>query len=297
VDGWRSQGVGWADGTELPEDERPVVDLFGTAAFPARLWVYTNFYCNLACSYCVVASSPRARRRSLRLERLCGLVDEAVCEGFRGLYVTGGEPFLEPDIVAMLAYTSDRVPTVVLTNAMVFTGRRRRELARLAGRDRLVIQTSIDGARPSTHDAWRGTGSFERALDGIAYAQELGLPLRVAMTETPENRDEVDELRDLLARLGIMGEDFAVRPLVRRGFAAEEESATPVADGVIAPELRVTADGVHWHPIGGDLDSSPDLLVGRGQIPLRQAKQLIIERFLALRQSDGTLPAAFRCAV
>ncbi len=66
---------------------------------------------------------------------------------------------------------------------------------------------------------------------------------------------------------------------------------------MIAPELTVTADGVHWHPIGGDLGSSPDLLIAAGEIPLAQAKQLIVERFLTLRQADGTLPAAFRCAV
>jgi pyruvate-formate lyase-activating enzyme/diadenosine tetraphosphatase ApaH/serine/threonine PP2A family protein phosphatase len=294
---WRGEGVGWADEPELTDEERPVVELFGTAAFPRRLWVYTNFHCNLACDYCVVASSPRAGRRSLGLERFREVVDEALSEDFVEIYITGGEPFLEPDIVAMLEYASARLQTVVLTNAMVFTGRRRRELARLAGGERLVLQTSLDGARAGTHDAWRGAGSFERAMDGIAYARELELPLRVAMTETPENRDEVEELRELLAALGISGDDFAVRPLVRRGFAAQEASALEVDDAILAPELTVSADGIHWHPIGGDLESSPDLLVARGHIPLAHAKRLIVERFLTLRQADGTLPAAFRCAV
>jgi hypothetical protein len=134
-------------------------------------------------------------------------------------------------------------------------------------------------------------------MEGIAYARELGLPLRVAMTQTPENRDEVGELRELLARLGVVGEDFAVRPLVRRGFAADEPSAVAVDEAVIAPELTVTSDGVHWHPIGGDLDSSPDMLIARGRVTLAEAKRLIVERFLSLRLADGGLPAAFRCAV
>jgi diadenosine tetraphosphatase ApaH/serine/threonine PP2A family protein phosphatase/pyruvate-formate lyase-activating enzyme len=295
--GFGNEGVGWAAGLPMPDDGRPVVDLFGTTAFPARLWVYTNFHCNLACDYCVVASSPRARRRSIGSKRFRGLVDEAVVEGFRELYVTGGEPFLEPDIVAMLEYASDRLPTVVLTNAMVFTGRRAGELERLAERDGLVLQTSLDGARPETHDAWRGAGSWRRAMDGIALARKLGLPLRVAMTETPDNRGEVEDLRALLAGIGIAGADFAVRPLVRRGFAAGEPSAIEVHDGLIAPELTVTADGVHWHPIGGDVASSPDLLVAAGDVSLGRAKQLVVQRFLELRQADGTLPAAFRCAV
>ena len=295
--GFAQDGLGWSDVAARPDDARPVVSLFGTAAFPARLWLYTNFHCNLACRYCVVASSPRADPRSLGLGRVCALVDEAVRNGFEEVYLTGGEPFIERDIVAMLLYASERLPTVVLTNAMLFVGRRGRELQRLAGRDGLTIQTSLDGARAATHDAWRGTGSFERALDGIGVARELGLPLRVAMTQTPENAGEVDELRQLLADVGVVGEAFAVRPLVGRGFASAQDGALAVSDAVVAPELTVTADGLHWHPIGGDLGASPDLLVAPGDVSLAEGKRLVVERFLELRQADGSLPAAFRCAV
>jgi diadenosine tetraphosphatase ApaH/serine/threonine PP2A family protein phosphatase/pyruvate-formate lyase-activating enzyme len=288
---------------ELAEADRPVVGLFGTALFPARLWIYSNFHCNLACGYCVVASSPGARPRELSGDRFRALVDEAVREGFAELYITGGEPFVHPEIVSLVEYAADRLPTVVLTNAMLFTGRRRAELARLAGRPDLVLQSSIDGARAQTHDHWRGAGSWGRAMAGLRYAASLGLPLRVAMTQTPENAGEVEELRDALAELGITGDDFAVRPLVARGFAAPGELAGPagaieVSEEVMVPELTITADGAHWHPVGADLASSPDFLVARGaDITLAEAKRLVIERFLTLRQADGSLPAAFRCAV
>ncbi len=291
------RGAGFADPPEPEDNERPVVSLFGTAAFPARLWIYTNFHCNLACAYCVVASSPRARRRTLSLERVCALVDEAVDEGFTEVYLTGGEPFVHPDIVAMLEYASDRLDTVVLTNAMLFTGRRGEELRGLAGRERLVLQSSLDGARPETHDRWRGAGSWSTAMRGIAYARELGIAVRVAMTETPDNGDEVEDLRALLAGAGVSGSDFAVRPLVARGFADGIETGIAVSDGVMAPELTVTADGAHWHPVGADLESSPDLLVAAGEVSLAEAKRAVVERFLALRQADGTLPPPFACAV
>ena len=58
-DGFAIDGAGWAEAPAPAGDDRPVVSLFGTALFPPRLWVYTNFHCNLACDYCVVASSPR----------------------------------------------------------------------------------------------------------------------------------------------------------------------------------------------------------------------------------------------
>ncbi len=278
---------------------RPVVSLFGTALFPPRLWVYTNFHCNLACDYCVVASAPDARRRELPAQRFRALVDEALREGFTELYVTGGEPFVHAGIVEMIEYAAERITTVVLTNAMLFTGRRRADLARLAGRPGLTLQSSIDGARPATHDRWRGAGSWARAMDGLRYAAGLGVPLRVAMTRTPDNRGEEDELRGLLAQLGITGEDFAVRPLVQRGFAAGAAGAgaMQVSDAVMVPELTITADGAHWHPVGGDLGSSPDFLLARGEVALAEAKRLVVERFLALRQADGSLPEAFACAV
>jgi len=274
---------------------RPVVPLFGSSVFPARLWIYTNFDCNLSCSYCAVASSPTARKRRIGFDRFTALVDEAIIEGFEELYVTGGEPFVEPAIVDMLEYASDRLRTVVLTNAMLFTGRRKRELERLSGRGSLVVQTSIDGARPQTHDSFRGDGSWARTMRGIEYGRELGLPLRAAMTETALNAAEVKELRTLLAKHGVAGDDFAVRPLVRRGLA---EDGMEVTDAVMVPELTITADGAHWHPVGGDVGSSPDLLVARGRdVTLRDAKRAVVERFLELRQADGSLPRAYRCAV
>jgi len=292
--------AGWADGIVAADDGRPVVSLFGTPQFPPRLWIYTNFHCNLACDYCVVASSPSARRRQLTAERFFALVDEAVREGFGEVYVTGGEPFVHPQITAMIEYACARLPTVVLTNAMLFTGRRRAELERLAGRRGLTLQSSLDGARAQTHDRWRGAGSWARAIDGLRLAAELGLPLRVALTQTPDNRDEVEQLRALLEPLGITGDAFAVRPLVARGFAAgagAPADAIEVSDAVMVPELTITADGAHWHPVGADVESCPDFLLTRGDVPLAAAKRLVIERFLELRQADGSLPDAFRCAV
>jgi len=285
-----ADGVGWSDPEEV-ESDRPVMSLFGSAVFPARLWVYSNFHCNLACDYCVVASSPCASPRALGLGRFRELVDEALVEGFTEVYVTGGEPFIEPDIVEMLIYASDRLDTVCLTNAMLFHGRRAQDLRRLAGQERLVLQSSIDGARGASHDAHRGEGSWAKAIEGIALARELGLPVRVAMTETPSNRGEADDLRAVLAELDV---ELAVRPMVARGFATE---GMDVDDAVMVPELTVTADGVHWHPVGGDLQSSPDLLVAPGAVALADAKLMVVERFLKLRQADGSLPRPYHCAV
>ena len=97
-------------------------------------------------------------------------VDEAVDEGFARAVRDRRRAVRAPRRSwTMVEYASERLETVVLTNAMLFTGRRARELQRLAGRARLVLQSSIDGARPETHDRWRGAGSWAQG-DGRAAA-------------------------------------------------------------------------------------------------------------------------------
>ncbi|MGH9007179.1 MAG: radical SAM protein [Acidimicrobiales bacterium] len=274
-------------------EERPVVSLFGSAYFPRRLWVYTNFHCNLACDYCAVGSSPRALPRMLGSERFRDLVDEAVAEGFDELYVTGGEPLLHPDITALLAYAAAHLTTVLLTNATVLRATRLERFRALAGNERLVVQTSLDGARPATHDAHRGSGTWARTMDGVATLMGLGLAVRVAMTETPENTAEVAEVAALLARIGVPADDFVVRPLLRRGLS---HAGVDITAASTVPELTVTADGLYWHPAGADGPTSADMRIAEGQLSLAQGKQLVIERFLAARLGDGSMPRPYRCA-
>ena len=289
-------GGSWGDdesGVDLNES-LPVVPLFGTPYFPRRLWLYSNYHCNLKCDYCAVGSSPRALPRTMPGERFRGLVDEAVAEDFTELYVTGGEPLLHPEITELLVYATSRLPTVLLTNAMLFRGTRLERFRQLAGNRNLVVQTSIDGARAETHDAHRGRGSFVRTLEGVSKILELGLSIRVAMTETAENTNEIDALWSLLQELGVAPEGFVVRPMLRRGFSG---AGLDIASETTVPELTMTMEGAFWHPAGADGETSPDMLVATGRVPLFLAKQFVIERFFAARLADGSMPQPYRCAV
>jgi predicted phosphodiesterase/uncharacterized Fe-S cluster-containing radical SAM superfamily protein len=293
--GFRPADDGW--GVTVPRlDEhldRPVVPLFGSAYFPTRLWIYTNFHCNLACDYCAVASSPTALARTLPADIIRALVDEAVAAGFTELYLTGGEPFLHPDITDLLDYASLQLPTVVLTNAMLLRGRRAARLGELAGR-KLTIQTSLDGATPETHDRHRGKGSFQRTVDGIRHLLDLGFTPRVALTETLENTREIGATADLLAQLGVPADHFAVRPLLRRGFS---ENGLDIGEDSSIPELTVTANGLHWHPAGADLATSPDFHLAPAGTTLEEGKRLVTEAFFTARLADGSLPRPVHCAI
>lgn len=285
--------VSWGGAPPVPDDDRPVLPLFGSALFPPRLWIYTNFDCNLACGYCSVASSPRARRRRLGLARFTELVDEAVELGFTEVYVTGGEPFLERDVVEMLLHATERLDVVCLTNAMLYQGWRREQLERLAGRPRLTLQTSLDGTE-AAHDTQRGAGSWARALGGVDVARGLGLPVRVGMTETELNTGQEDLLRAVLAGHGVDGDQVAARPLVARGHSG---AGLSIGEGNTVPELTVTADGWHWHPAGADVGTSPDMLLGGPELTMAEARRRVVERFLRWRQRDGSLPLIYQCAV
>src|SRR5512143_1909700 len=129
--------------------------------FQWKLWIYTNYDCNLRCSYCVAKSSPNATRRALNLSVVRQLIDEAVALGFSDIFFTGGEPFILNEIYDMLEYSSARVKTTVLTNAMLLRGARLEKLCTIAN-DRLIVQVSLDGGQPEHHDAYRGAGSWAK---------------------------------------------------------------------------------------------------------------------------------------
>ena len=139
----------------------------------ARLWMYTNFHCNLACDYCCVASSPQTPRRELGADRIARLAKEAADWGVHEIFLTGGEPFLLPDIGTIVRSCAALLPTTVLTNGMVFRGRGLRELESIP-RENVALQISLDSATPELHDAHRGQGSWAKAVTGIRLALGAG---------------------------------------------------------------------------------------------------------------------------
>lgn len=228
-----------------------------------KLWIYTNYDCNLRCSYCVAESSPQAARRALSPAEVRQLVDEAAALGFDQLYFTGGEPFLLAEIYALLDYAVQRLPVTVLTNAMLLRGRRLEQLRSLP-RQNLTVQVSLDGASPAQHDLYRGPGSWARTVAGLQGLLEHGFRVRIATTLTPVSQAAVAELCAFHQGLGIPEDDHLLRPLARRGFS---QAGVEVCKQTLAPELTVCQDGVYWHPLSTD----PDMLVRPAIFPLAEA--------------------------
>ncbi len=246
-----------------------------------KLWIYTNFDCNLSCSYCVAESTPKAPRNAIGLDNARRIVDEAADLGFSELFFTGGEPFILDEIYDMLAYASARLKTTVLTNAMLFNGRRLARLCEIANPN-LQVQVSLDGGRAEHHDAYRGPGTWNKTVQGIRLLQENGFTVRLSSTETPANSDHLEELHQFRRSLGIADENHFVRPLARRGFSSE---GLEVGPGSLVPEVTVTINGIYWHPLASP--SSDDMLVTGEIFPLSAAVTCIQKNLAA--QPDGVL--------
>jgi pyruvate-formate lyase-activating enzyme len=260
------------------EAERPV---------GSRLWLYANFDCNLSCDYCCVRSSPKAPRRALGAERVRRIASEAPALGVGEIFVTGGEPFLLPDIGEILGACAAAAPTTVLTNGMLLVGRRFETLSALPS-DRVTLQISLDSPTPERHDRHRGKGSWARAWRGIERARAGGFRVRLAATVS--NDDEAEEFRLFLDSERIEERDRVIRRIALRGFA---ESGLALARADLVPEVTITAEGVYWHPVGAE---DGDLLVTRNIFPLADAFAAVREAFEQERAHGRKLAAIFNCA-
>jgi pyruvate-formate lyase-activating enzyme len=253
----------------------------------SRLWLYTNFDCNLHCDYCCVRSSPKVPRRELGLARVRRIASEAAEIGVSEIFVTGGEPFLLADIGDILASCTAAAPTTVLTNGMLLAGRRLQTLRSLPS-DRLTLQISLDSPTPELHDRHRGTGTWLRAWQGIQCARREGFRVRLAATVSTDR--EVGEFCHFLDEHKIAEEDRVIRRIALRGFAAE---GVALARTDLAPEITITAEGVYWHPVGA---TDADMLVTPDIFPLVESFAAVRLAFESENQHRRRLATIFNCA-
>lgn len=251
--------------------DAPIARAIADGSLPGRVWLYTNYHCNLACSYCLTESSPRSERRQLDPATMLAVAEQARELGFTGLGVTGGEPFLLPWLPETVLEMAGHLPIVVLTNATLFAGDRLERAALLAHPD-IAVQISLDSHLPDVNDMARGPDNFAKVVEAVPRLIDRGVRVRIATTTAgPLDDPALDPLRQLVAGLGVAPEDHLVRPIVRRGRADELSIGVRARAQDIPSELTITADGAFWGSFGptvraGRLDT--DLLLTRTVLPL-----------------------------
>ena len=267
-----------------------VTDAIASGRLGPRLWLYANYHCNLACGYCLTESAPDAPRRELDADLMHTLAGEAAELGFTSIGITGGEPFLRPELPALAAGLSEVLPVLVLTNGTLFDGDRIERLAPIIGAD-VALQISLDAARADQNDPMRGSGNFAKVVDAIPRLRERGVGVRIATTDYGQGADAIEDVTDLVRSLGIPSEDHVIRPTAARGRAVDAGMGETAGIDELPAEATVTVDGLFWSPFaptirGGRLDT--DLLVSRQIRPLEAG----LRAFLGLISSAPPAEAA-----
>src|SRR5262245_15682372 len=229
-----------------------------------QLWFQVGgTLCNFTCRHCFISCSPHNHEFGfLSLEDVRRALDESVALGVKEYYFTGGEPFLNPELMAILELTLDYGPASVLTNASVLKEDWLRRLRAAAGRSLYSPEwrVSLDGFSPETNDPIRGEGTFARTMAGVRKLMEHDFLPIVTVAQMDDDADQGEMFRGFVAALRDIGYTrprLKVLPALRLG--AEVERDRGYSDGE-----RVTRDMMAGFDAGLLLCSHARLVSDRG---------------------------------
>jgi molybdenum cofactor biosynthesis enzyme MoaA len=161
------------------KDQKVTADGSNRAFIEARniktLWFNTGTLCNIECKNCYIESSPKNDRLVyLTFEEVKSFIDEALDKnlGTNEVGFTGGEPFMNKDIMKMIDYSLRKgLKVLVLSNAMKPMLNRTKDLIKL-NHSNLTIRVSIDHYQKEKHEEIRGKNTYDVMLQGLKWLNE-----------------------------------------------------------------------------------------------------------------------------
>jgi AdoMet-dependent heme synthase len=204
-----------------------------------QLWFQVSgTVCNLRCGHCFISCSPENHSFwFMSREQVRASLAESVGLGVKEYYFTGGEPFMNREMLGILEDTLVLGPATVLTNATLLPARTVDELARIAAASRytLELRVSIDGVTAAMNDAIRGDGSFDRAVAAVGRLAAAGfLPIVTTMQSWPDAETDriLADFRSLLAGVGYDRARIKILPPLRIGAEAVRDRGYDEAESV-----------------------------------------------------------------
>lgn len=241
------------------------------------LWFNTGTLCNITCRNCYIESSPTNDRLVyLSADEVRGFLDEIAQEDLGTVEIgfTGGEPFMNPDIIAMLdAALSGGFQVLVLTNGLQPMLRPRLKKGLLGLRsaygDRLTMRISLDHYTRQLHEAERGPRTFAKSLEAIDWLSGEGFKIAIA-GRSCWNESEHD-MRAGYAKL-----------IAERGWCIDPEDPLAL---VLLPEM----DGSH---------DVPEISVGCWQILGKSPSDLMCAKSrMIVKRKGEERPAVVPCTL
>lgn len=183
--------------------------------------------CNLSCAHCRAAAEFGHYPGELSLDECKAVIDDIASITNPILIVTGGEPFMRPDIWDIIDYAHEKgCMPVVGTNGTVVTEEIAQKMAE-HGIKRMSV--SLDFPNAQEHDEFRGQkGSFDDAIAGIRRAQDAGVGVQINMTVTKKNAERMEDMHELSRELDAVAfHPFLLVP-TGRGESLREIELSPM---------------------------------------------------------------------
>ena len=179
--------------------------------------------CNLWCTHCFISCSPKNHSFGFMDRGTVGkYLDQSRPLGVKEYYFTGGEPFMNRDMLGILEDTLAIGPATVLTNGILIKERVAEKLKKIVENSdySLEIRVSVDGFTAESNDRIRGQGSFDKAMKGVKNLVENGfLPIITAAQtwEDSETEDVFQGFRNALIALRYTRPRIKLIPPLRIG--------------------------------------------------------------------------------
>jgi radical SAM protein len=205
-------------------NERMVHADFDKAPFTIA-WEITRA-CAYACVHCRADAQHKRDSRELSTTEAKALIDRLAAFGNQPILIfTGGDPMMRPDLFELIAYaTASRLRCSLTPTATALPTRERLEKVREAGIRRIAL--SLDAPRPEIHDHFRQVpGSWQRTMDILHRAQEVGLSVQVNTTVSKHNVDILHEMIPFIQEVNAV--QWSVFFLVPTGRAQLENMISP----------------------------------------------------------------------
>ena len=242
----------------------PSIDPFAERPFLV-FWEVTRA-CALACQHCRAEAQPKRDPNELSEEEAFTLVDQLAELKPPMLILTGGDPLMRRDVLAIARRATDAGIRVGLSPSgtarlIHFDFNAIRE----SGIERISL--SLDGATRETHDTFRGvSGTFDRTIAAVEMAHAAGLSVQINTTLTRSNLAEFDAFRDLM---------FELKPAMWSVF-------------VLVPTGRAQADEVPEPEALENIFEQMADLVGKAPFAIKTTQGHHFRRVLAQRGKGGS---------
>ena len=163
--------------------------------------------CNLKCKHCYSDATDKAASDELSTAEAKRLLSDIANWGIKLLIIDGGEPLCRDDFYEVVEYASSRGIRVVVGSNGTLIDRQNAIRMRRVGVQCVAI--SIDGAKPETHDLFRGeNGVFYKAMEGAKICREVGLPFQFNMVIRKQSLPEIPDMLKLAIESGANAVEF-----------------------------------------------------------------------------------------